>query len=178
MSSWRTRARGAPHACHPITRPARGICLVLPNACWVVQNSGGLSSRTIDKRNTGWLSDNHSEEDWKGPRMLKGFSESLCLSLSVEVGFGEAETEGRVCSPRTGFPSPQEQAGCPFSLKQKSPGDLAVLSSVLGLEISWLSYNIAKVCSSSRLSQLFPSGLKKSSWCLQCLQCVEVTDME
>ena len=173
MSSWRTRARGAPRACHPITRPARGTCLVLPNACWAVQNSGGLSSRTIEDRNTEWLLENHSEGGLERPPNAERL-QWKSLVLSVEVGFWEAETEGRVCNPRTDFPFPQEQTGCPFSLRRKFPGDLAVLSSVLGLEI-WLSYGIAKVCSSSGRSQPFPSGLKISSCCLQC---VEVTGTE
>lgn len=113
VSSWRTRARGAPHACHPTTQPARGICLVLPNACWVVQNSEGLSSRTIDKRNTGWLSDSHSEEDWKGPQMLKGFSESLFHSL-WKWGLGKQKQRGECAAPELASHLPRNKQAVPF----------------------------------------------------------------
>lgn len=118
VSSCRARVGVPLVTCHPITRPARGTCLVLPNACWVVQNSGGLSSRT-KKRNTRWLLEKLFWGGLKGPWMLKVFRKSLVLS--AEVGFGEEEWRGECASLRTASYLPRSEQGCTF-LKQKSPG--------------------------------------------------------
>lgn len=124
-----SKGRGAPRTCHPITRPARGTCLVLPNACWVVQNSG-LSSRTIKKRNTRWLLENHSQGgSWKGPWMLKVFSGSLWYCLQ-KWGLGKQERR-RCAAPELASHLPQETEQAVLLSQAKSPGDLAVLSSVL-----------------------------------------------
>lgn len=101
------------------------------------------------------LLENHAEGGLERPPKPRGFGPNLlyCLQkltsgnrrardspVSGEAdrgaSRGDAEIEGRVCSPRTGFPFPLETTCSPSSLQHKSLGDFAALSSVLGLEIS------------------------------------------